>query len=640
MRKAVVGQDFFDRLDVRRRRERAQHDHAHGNHYETKKQDEQEKSAHGGPSGGGAGLAASRRVLASRGMMRNSALLAAGEPPPASRPNPVLAQAAKPPGAGTRSIVLVGLMGSGKTAIGRRLAARLGMAFRDADAEIELAAGRSVAEIFARYGEPAFRDGERRVIRRLLAGPPMVLATGGGAFMDAETRRLIREQATSLWLRCPLAILLRRVAGRTHRPLLNGADPEAVLQRLLDLRGPIYAEADIVVDCGDDNPELTTTRVQDALLAFSPPRRLKVDVPSGSYDVVVGSGLLGRAGAFLAPVLAQRRALVVADAAVAPLHLPTLLAGLTETGVETQSILVPPGETSKSFAAFERLVADLLERGVERRTTLIALGGGVIGDLAGFAAATTLRGLPFVQVPTTLLAQVDSSVGGKTGINTAHGKNLVGAFYQPRMVLADTATLATLPIRELRAGYAEIAKAGLIGDAEFFAWCEANGDAVVGGNRSAQAEAVVRACAFKAAVVGEDEREERASGGRALLNLGHTFGHALEAELGYGAILHGEAVAIGVGLAFRLSARLGYCAESDAERVIAHLASVGLPAGLRDLGTRLSAARLVELMRRDKKTRDGQLTFVLARGIGEAFTSAEVPGEAVLGLLRDEGCAD
>jgi shikimate kinase/3-dehydroquinate synthase len=263
-----------------------------------------------------------------------------------------------------------------------------------------------------------------------------------------------------------------------------------------------------------------------------------------------------------------------------------------------------------------------------------------VGDLAGFAAATTLRGLPFVQVPTTLLAQVDSSVGGKTGVNTPRGKNLVGAFHQPRMVLADTATLATLPGRELRAGYAEIAKAGLIGDAAFFAWCEQYGAAVVGGDREAQAEAIKRACAFKAGVVGDDEREEKSNDGRALLNLGHTFGHALEAEYGYtGGLLHGEGVGVGLGLAFKLSARLGHCPPADADRVLSHVAAVGLPADLSMLNRRFSATTLIGHMRRDKKMRDGALHFVLARGIGQAFTSADVPAEAVIELLRDEGCA-
>jgi shikimate kinase/3-dehydroquinate synthase len=313
--------------------------------------------------------------------------------------------------------------------------------------------------------------------------------------------------------------------------------------------------------------------------------------------------------------------------------------GLAQTAIAASAIVVAPGEASKSLATYQEVVDQLLEARVERRTAVIALGGGVVGDLAGFAAATTLRGLPFIQIPTTLLSQVDSSVGGKTGVNTPRGKNLVGAFYQPRMVLADTGTLGTLPPRELRAGYAEIVKAGLIGDAAFFAWCERFGSAVVGGDREAQAEAIKRACAFKAAVVGDDEREEKPNDGRALLNLGHTFGHALEAEYGYdGGLLHGEGVAIGLGLAFKLSARLGHCSAADAERVIAHVSAVGLPSDLSMLNRRFSAATLVGHMRRDKKMRDGALHFVLTRGVGQAFTSADVPPDAVVDLLRDEGC--
>jgi len=324
---------------------------------------------------------------------------------------------------------------------------------------------------------------------------------------------------------------------------------------------------------------------------------------------------------------------------VARLHLPALLRGLGETGITTSQIVVPAGEATKNLESWQGVVDQLLEARVERATTVIAVGGGVVGDLAGFAAATTLRGLPFVQIPTTLLSQVDSSVGGKTGVNTARGKNLVGAFYQPRMVLADTGTLATLPRRELCAGYAEIAKAGLIGDAVFFAWCEAHGEAVISGNREAQAEAIMRACAFKAAVVGDDEREEKPNDGRALLNLGHTFGHALEAEYGYtGGLLHGEGVAVGLGLAFKLSARLGHCLAEDTDRVVSHVAAMGMPAELRMLNRRFSAATLIGHMRRDKKVRDGALKFVLARGIGQAFTAGDVPMEAVTELLRDEGC--
>jgi shikimate kinase / 3-dehydroquinate synthase len=539
-----------------------------------------------------------------------------------------------------RSVVLVGLMGAGKTSIGRRLAARLGLPFRDADAEIELAAGCTIPELFSRYGESDFRAGERRVIRRLMSGDPLVLAFGGGAFMDPETRAVVREEAVSVWLRCPLPTLLRRVAGRDNRPLLADGNRAEILQRLMDTRDPIYAEADVIIDCGDESPDTTTSRVLNVLLDWRSPRRLSVVLPSTSYDLVIGEDLLARAGGLLAPRIEQKRAVVVTDENVARLHLPTLLKGLAETAITASQIVVPAGEASKSVESWQSVVDQLLEARVERRTTVIALGGGVVGDLAGFAAATTLRGLPFVQMPTTLLSQVDSSVGGKTGVNTVRGKNLVGAFYQPRMVLADTGTLATLPPRELRAGYAEIAKAGLIGDAAFFAWCEANGAAVVGGDREAQAEAIRRACAFKAAVVGDDEREEKPNDGRALLNLGHTFGHALEAEYGYtGGLLHGEGVAVGLGLAFRLSARLGHCSSADTDRVVSHIAALGMPAELGMLNRRFSAATLIGHMRRDKKVRDGTLKFVLARGIGQAFTSADVPVEAVTDLLRDEGCA-
>lgn len=567
-------------------------------------------------------------VLASAAMTRNTTL----------KENATLPTAPSIEALTGRSIVLVGLMGAGKTSIGKRLAARLGLPFRDADTEIEAAAGCTIAEIFSRYGEPAFRDGERRVIRRLLAGDPLVLATGGGAFMDPDTRAAMRHDALSIWLRATLPILLRRVAGRTHRPLLNAGDPADVLRRLIDQRHPVYAEADIVIDCSDDSPDHTTSLVFDAITAWAPPRRLSLALSAGSYDVVVGDGLIGRAGALLAPVLPQKRAVVVTDSQVAALHLAPLLAGLNATGFTHTTVTVQPGETSKNLQTYSQVVDQLLHWGVERRTAIIALGGGVVGDLAGFVAASTLRGLPFVQIPTTLLAQVDSSVGGKTGINTTHGKNLLGAFHQPRMVLADTSALATLPIRELRAGYAEIAKAALIGDAAFFDWCETNGAAVVAGNREVQAEAVLRACAFKAMVVGDDEREEKPNDGRALLNLGHTFGHALEAELGYGAILHGEAVAAGIGLAFRLSAKLGLCPQADADRVVAHMAAIGLPAELTNLNRRLSAERLISHMRRDKKMRDGQLAFVLVHGIGQAFTKRDVPPEAVVELLRENGC--
>lgn len=558
---------------------------------------------------------------------------------PLNTPPPAL-----PPGLAARPIVLVGLMGAGKTSIGRRLAARLGLPFRDADHEIESAAGMTVPEIFARLGEPAFRDGERRVIARLLAGPPMVIATGGGAFMDASTRAAVRQHATSVWLRVKLPILVRRCSARDGRPLLAGGDVEAILTRLLAERGPIYAHADVIVDCTDEPPETTVNRVLDGMAAQRLPRRVPVDLTERGYDILVGANLLGRAGAHTAPLLEGfapgRRALVVTDANVAGLYLDRLMAGLAEAGFRAHPIVVPPGEATKSFASLEHVCREALAWGIDRRTVLFGLGGGVVGDLAGFAAATLLRGLDFVQVPTSLLAQVDSSVGGKTGINTPEGKNLVGAFHQPKLVLADTDVLASLPRRELAAGYAEIFKAGLIADASLAAWCEDNAAALLAGDQAALAYAVAQATAFKAGVVAADEFERDPNGGRALLNLGHTFGHAFEAEFGYGsALLHGEAVALGLCLAMELSARLGLCSAADAARVRAHVAACGLPARVADLRKNtLSAENLLGHMRKDKKARDGKMVFILARGVGQAFVARDVEEAAVRDLLLSEGC--
>jgi 3-dehydroquinate synthase len=355
---------------------------------------------------------------------------------------------------------------------------------------------------------------------------------------------------------------------------------------------------------------------------------VRVELGARSYDIRIGAGLVARAGELLAPVLKQRRAVIVTDAHVARWYLDELQQSLRGTGVASESIVLPAGEGTKSFRELDALCSRLLNLKVERSTTLIALGGGVIGDLTGFAAAIVLRGIDFVQIPTTLLAQVDSSVGGKTGINVSHGKNLVGAFHQPRLVLADIEVLDTLPRRELLAGYAEVVKYGLINDPAFFAWCEGHGAGIVSGEASARRHAIAASCRAKAAVVGADERE---SGARALLNLGHTFGHALEAECGYtDELLHGEAVAIGMVMAFDLSAQLGLCSLEDAARVQRHLASVGLPTSPAWIdGREWSAERLIRHMGRDKKVKDGRIAFVLAKGIGRAF----FPAHAALGEI-------
>lgn len=561
--------------------------------------------------------------------------------PPAVSTAPAPALSGALQGGAARSVVLIGMPGAGKSSIGKRLAQRLGLPFRDADSEIEAAAGQPITEIFSRYGEPHFREGERRVIARLLAGTPVVLATGGGAYADAETRRAIRDSgAVAVWLRCEIPVLLPRVSGRTTRPMFVNQDPAAVLTRLMAARHHLYAEADIIVDCLDENPETTTDRVQAALDGFAPPSRLPVRLAERSYDVVVGEGLLEGAAGLLAPVLPARRVAIISDAAVAALHLPRLRAALEQGGFEIRaSLTIPPGEGSKSFATFGAAMEDLLAAGIDRKTSVVALGGGVVGDLAGFVAATAMRGLPFVQVPTTLLAQVDSSVGGKTGINLKAGKNLAGAFHQPRIVLADTGVLGTLPARELRAGYAEVAKHGLL-QGPLWDWCEAEGAKAVAGEARALRHAVLESCRLKAGVVAADEREESPEGGRALLNLGHTFGHAIEAECGYdGSLLHGEGVAIGLGLAARLSAALGLCDAALPARVEAHIAAIGLPARLRDLPRRFTVAALMGRMRKDKKVRDGALRFVLLHAPGQVFTRGDVDPAVVKALLRAEGAA-
>ena len=341
-----------------------------------------------------------------------------------------------------------------------------------------------------------------------------------------------------------------------------------------------------------------------------------------SCDVVIEPGLLGRAGAHLAPLVGQRPVVVVADAAVSP-HLSRLRASLNDAGIAAHAIEVPGGERAKSWSSLERLVDELLALGVERNDHVLALGGGVIGDLVGFATAILKRGCRFVQVPTTLLAQVDSSVGGKTGINTRAGKNLVGAFHQPRLVLIDPDVLDTLPNRQVRAGYAEVVKYGLIDDPDFFAWCETNGARLLAGDPEARTFAIARSVAAKARIVAADEHET--NGTRALLNLGHTFGHALEAEAGFSdRLLHGEAVAAGCGLAFAYSAATGRCSAADAARVAAHWRESGLPDGLKASGVEATPARLVEHMRHDKKGSGGRIPFLLARGIGQTYLDRDV----------------
>ncbi|SLN37135.1 3-dehydroquinate synthase [Falsiruegeria litorea R37] len=359
-----------------------------------------------------------------------------------------------------------------------------------------------------------------------------------------------------------------------------------------------------------------------------------VDLGERSYDVQIGPGLIDQAGDWIAPLLARPRVAVLTDETVAELHLDALRAGLAKAGIDMVSLALPAGESTKGWPQFTRAVEWLLEQKIERNDIVVAFGGGVIGDLAGFAAAVLRRGVRFVQIPTSLLAQVDSSVGGKTGINSPAGKNLIGAFHQPALVLADTAVLGTLTARDFLAGYGEVVKYGLLGDADFFDWLEQQGPVLATGDMAARVEAVTRSVQMKADIVSRDETEQ---GDRALLNLGHTFCHALEAATGYSdRLLHGEGVAIGCALAFELSSRLGLCSQEDPSRVRAHLKAMGMKTDLADIPGELPDAQaLVDLMGQDKKVVDGQLRFILARGIGEAFVTADVPPSAVVDVLED-----
>jgi 3-dehydroquinate synthase len=363
-------------------------------------------------------------------------------------------------------------------------------------------------------------------------------------------------------------------------------------------------------------------------------QRLRVELDDRAYDILVGPGLIAGAGEHLLPLMRRRQAIVVTDEIVAKAHLAPLLGSLDAAGIIHQTIVLPPGEGTKDLGHFGRLVDDVLACGIERGTMLVALGGGVVGDICGFAAATLLRGIDFVQIPTTLLAQVDSSVGGKTAINTIAGKNLLGAFYQPRLVLADTGALATLPHREMLAGYAEMVKYGLIADAQFFDWLDAEGGKVCEREPAALTHAVVISCRMKAEIVAGDERETGDS--RALLNFGHTFGHALEAETGFSdALLHGEAVALGMVLAFDFAVRLGVASGQDATRVRRHIAAIGLPTELGAVGLAHKADHLLAHMAKDKKVRDGRITLILPRRIGDAYVMRNAETEDLRAFLVD-----
>jgi 3-dehydroquinate synthase len=363
------------------------------------------------------------------------------------------------------------------------------------------------------------------------------------------------------------------------------------------------------------------------------PERVRVKLGKRGYDIIVGERLLAQAGAHIKTAIKSNHVIIVSDETVAKFYLHRLTNSLEEHKIRYGTVIVKPGEATKSLDAFSSLLESLLEQHPDRHTTLIALGGGVVGDITGFAASTLLRGVDFIQIPTTLLSEVDSSVGGKTGINSRFGKNLIGSFHQPKLVLADVSTLASLPRRELMAGYAEVLKYGLLGNKKFFAWLEKNAKAMLAGDTKLLTQAIVESCKAKAAIVAADEKE---AGKRALLNFGHTFAHALEAETGYSdTLLHGEAVAIGMLMAFETSVRMKLCKNAELDRVRAHYEAVELIASPRAIQPKWNIDRLMEHFSHDKKAKDGKLTFVLTRGIGKAFVTQDIDKSIIRAVLAE-----
>ncbi|MDW8047167.1 MAG: 3-dehydroquinate synthase [Chloroflexota bacterium] len=523
-------------------------------------------------------------------------------------------------------IFLVGISGSGKSTVGRRVAELLGWSFVDTDRLIEARAGRPVAAIFADQGEPAFRALEAQAMAEAAARDRVVVATGGGALLTPEGRRAARTGFV-VWLAVPPDVAAARLLADPEaevRPLLGG-DAAARLRELLSRRRPLYSTADVVIDAAGASPEDVAQAVVAAYrraLAGAwgiPGVACEVTAPGGRYPVIVREGALGELGAVAAALGFRGRSFIVTDEVVGPRFAGTAVDSLAAAGLEPHVLELPAGEPAKTLATVERVYSWLAGLRAERGELVVCLGGGVITDLAGFAAATYLRGMPFIHVPTTLLAMVDAAIGGKTGVDLPAGKNLVGAFAQPAAVVIDPAVLAGLPEREVRAGLAELIKHGLILDEGLVADLERLGGHVASMLSPAL---IARSVAIKAAIVSADERE---SGLRSLLNYGHTIGHAIEAVTGYARYLHGEAVAVGMHAAGRIAVELGVLPPDGLERQQALLRSVGLPERAPDVPFGLVLERTLL----DKKVRGGRVRWVLLERIGRATLREDVPESVV-----------
>jgi shikimate kinase / 3-dehydroquinate synthase len=529
-------------------------------------------------------------------------------------------------------VILVGFMGSGKSTVGPHLAQRLERPFVDLDDVIEADAGRSVAEIFSSEGEAGFRERESRCLQGALARDGSVVAVGGGAPMREDNWARIRSGNTVVALMAEPAELARRLNGSSVRPLLQPGAP-SVIATLLPGRLSRYLEADVVVKTDGIDPVEVAEQVHGRL-SRGGLQRILIDVPGLAHEVTVGYGLTHLVPAALrklnpSPSEGQGGGLlIVSDNVIAARHAQPLIDALASDGVPARLHLVPAGEAAKKLAVLAGIYNALAAAGIDRQGVLIALGGGAVGDVTGFAAATWMRGIRYLQLPTTLLAMVDSSIGGKTAINLPAGKNLVGAVHQPSAIFCDLAYLATLPDEEYRASLAEVIKAAIIADRSFADWLIANLPAVLRREPAAVREAVGRAIAIKAAVVAEDPQE---NGARAILNYGHTVGHALERAAGFGKLRHGEAVAWGMEVAAQISVRTGACAPESAAMQRALLRDAGL------LAERPAVAheKLIDAMRHDKKSRAGELRWVLLREIGRAEYGRSVDPAVVEASLAE-----
>ena len=519
-------------------------------------------------------------------------------------------------------IVLIGFMGTGKTVVGRRLAGALGVPFVDTDTLIEEKTAKSIPELFETRGETGFRAVEKEVIRGLADGERRVVATGGGAVLDRDNFEVLRSLGPVVHLSAPASTILARTKGDAGvRPLLAGSDPLERIRTLQRERAPFYGQADHEVDTSRQTIDETVEMVMAWTLDND--RVIRVDLGADSYDIVIGPDCLGRLGPLMSAFELTDRAMVVTHPGIGTRYGERVTESLRSAGFEPAVIEVPEGEGQKSLDWAEKLYDAMLDHRMDRRSPVIALGGGVIGDLAGFASATFLRGVPFIQAPTSLLAQVDASVGGKVAVDHRRGKNLIGAFYQPLLVLVSLDTLDSLPDRELRAGLAEVIKYGVIADAGLFAYIEGRLDEILGREYAVLAHLVARSCEIKADVVAGDEREQ---GRRAILNFGHTMGHAIETRTG---MLHGEAVAIGMVYAARVAERMGLLDAESVRRLADLIGRVGLPVrcdGLDVSGT-------LETMKLDKKSVGGRLRFVLPNRIGEVVLRDDVPGEYIRSVL-------